>query len=497
MPDSTSLDWELLAPEYILAAWAALVISADIFWGRLSKEQLGWFAALGFVIAGGVSLIWWDDSRQFGELADINDYTTIFRVFFCGIGAFACIISAKYVSERLLHPGEYYGLILVAVVGANGMAAAHELLTAYISLELMSFSLYVLTSYAKFDLRSNEAGLKYMLLGAFSSAIFLYGIGLMYGATGTTQYAGMSEVLSGDIEDIEWSVYLGLAMMIGGLGFKVAAVPFHMYTPDAYEGAPIPITALISALSKAAAMAFFLKLFTQAFIPLIDDWRYFIAALAVLTMALGNLVALQQRNIKRLFAYSSIGQVGYLLVGIAALSQDSASAIVLHMIGYVVTNLAAFTCIILYYNWTSKEEIYEYKGLAERAPYLALCMTIALFSLAGMPLFAGFATKFVLFQAAANEDMLWLAGVASFFSFVSLYYYLVVIREMYLGEPEERTRFRTPVLEYTALTVLTAGVFLMGLYPKPVFDIVEDGTESIFAGVEVDGGDGGAVLSEP
>jgi NADH-quinone oxidoreductase subunit N len=166
------------------------------------------------------------------------------------------------------------------------------------------------------------------------------------------------------------------------------------------------------------------------------------------------------------------------------------------MVGYGVTNLAAFTCVILYYNWTGKEEIYEYKGLAERAPYVALCLTIAMFSLAGMPLFAGFATKFVLFQAAANEDLLWLAGVASFFSFVSLYYYLVVIREMYLGEPEERTRFPTPVLEYTALTVLIAGVFLVGLYPKPVFDVVEDGTNSIFVGLEVDG-DGEAALSEP
>jgi NADH-quinone oxidoreductase subunit N len=495
--DSTSLDWELLAPEYILAGWAAFIVLLDLFWGGLGKERLGWLAAAGAVIAGGVALIWWDDPKQFGELADINDYTTVFRVFFCGIGAFACIISAKYVANKLLHPGEYYALILVAVVGANGMAAAHELLTAYISLELMSFSLYVLTSYAKFDLRSNEAGLKYMLLGAFSSAIFLYGIGLIYGATGTTQYAGIGDVLSSDINDIEWGVYLGLAMMIGGLGFKAAAVPFHMYTPDAYEGAPIPITALISALSKAAAFAFFLKLFVQAFIPLIDDWRYFIAGLSVATMALGNLMAIQQKNIKRLFAYSSIGQVGYLLLGIAALSPDSASALVLHLVGYVVTNLAAFTCIIMYYNWTGKEEIGEYKGLAERAPYLALCLTIALFSLAGMPLFAGFATKFILFQAAANEDLLWLAGVAVFFSFVSLYYYLVVIREMYLGEPEERTRFPTPILEYTALTVLIGGVFLMGLYPKPVFDVVEDGTNSIFSAELLDDGGGQAVLSEP
>ncbi len=486
---TASLEWGLLAPEFLLAGWAAFIILIELFWGGLGKERLGWLAALGAVAAGGLSLIWVDDATQFGELADINDYTTLFRVFFCGIGATICVLSARYVSDRLLHPGEYYALILLAVVGANGMAAAHELLTAYISLELLSFSLYVLTAYAKFDLRSNEAGLKYMLLGAFSSAFFLYGIGLIYGATGSTQYAEIGEVLSGDTSDIEWGMYLGLAMMIGGLGFKVAAVPFHMYTPDAYEGAPIPITALISSLSKAAGFAFFLKLFAVAFLPLIDDWRYFIAGLSVATMAVGNLVAIQQRNIKRLLAYSSIGQVGYLLLGIAALSQDAASALVLHMIGYAVTNLAAFTCVILYYNWTGKEEIEEYKGLADRAPYLALGLTIALFSLAGMPLFAGFTTKFILFQAAAEQDLLWLAGVAAFFSFVSLYYYLIVIREMYLGEPEEKTRFPTPWLGYTALTALIAGVFLMGLYPKPVFDIVEDGTNTIFVSEELDGGE--------
>ncbi len=476
-------NWEILAPELILVGWAAAIILADLFWGRIGKEPLGWFAALGAFIAGGVSLLWVDDNIDFNGLIDINDYTTLFRVFFCGTAGFACIASARYVKQKLLHPGEYYGLILLATVGANGMAAAGELLTAYISLELLSFSLYVLTGYSKFDLRSNEAGLKYNLLGAFSSAILLYGIAMMYGVTGTTDYSEISAQLSGNIQDIEPAMLLGLALIISGIGFKVAAVPFHMYTPDAYEGAPLPITALISALSKSAGIALFLKLFVQGFLPIVDDWKYFVAGIAVITMAVGNLVALQQTNIKRLLAYSSIGQVGYLLVGIAALDvgkPDAASAIVLHMVGYVFTNLAAFVAIIVYYNWTGREEIGEFKGLAERAPFLALCLTIALFSLSGMPLFAGFATKFILFQAAANNDLLWLAGIASFFSFVSLYYYLVVIREMYLGEPDEKTRFPTPWFEYGALTILIAGVFFVGLYPRPLFDVVDTSTDSIF-----------------
>ena len=484
-----NFDWKLLAPEYILVAWAGGLIMLDLFWPargigritRLNKESLGYIAAAGALIATLVSLIWVDNTTSFGGLIDIDDYTTLFRVFFGLIGVFACLASAKYVKNRLLHAGEYYAFILLAVVGANGMAAASELLTAYISLELLSFSLYVLTSYAKFDLRSNEGGLKYMLLGAFSSALLLYGISMIYGATGSTHFNEIGEALSGDTSDIDEALFLGLALIIAGLGFKVAAVPFHMWTPDAYEGAPLPVTALISAISKSAGFALFLKLFAEAFEPKIDDWRYFIAGLAAATMILGNLVAIQQSNVKRLLAYSSIGQVGYLLMGIAALSPDSGSALVLHMMGYVVTNLAAFVCVIIYYNWTGKEEVKDFAGLAERAPFLAVCLSIALFSLAGMPLFAGFATKFILFQAAAQEDLLWLAGVAVTMSFVSLYYYLIIVKEMYLGQPEEPSRFPTPWLEYGALSLLIAGVFLIGLYPQPVFDAVETSTDTIFA----------------
>ncbi|TET97497.1 MAG: NADH-quinone oxidoreductase subunit N [Dehalococcoidia bacterium] len=477
-----NLDWSLLAPEYVLAGWAGMVVLLDLFWGRLRKQQLAYVAAAGALASALTALIWVNEDTNFANLIDINNYTTLFRVFFGLIGVFAILASARFVNDRLLHAGEYYGLILLSVLGANLMAAASELLTAYISLELLSFSLYVLTSYAKFDLRSNEGGLKYMLLGAFSSAIFLYGISMIYGVSGSTRFTEISAALSGDTAGFDMAMFLGLVLIIAGLGFKVAAVPFHMWAPDAYEGAPLPVTALISAIGKAAGFALFLKLFSQAFIPLVDDWRVFIAVLSAMTMALGNLVAIQQHNIKRLLAYSSIGQVGFLLMGIAALTADNSdagSALVLHLVGYVISNLAAFVCVIIYYNWTGKEEVSDFAGAAERAPYLALSLSIALFSLAGMPLFAGFATKFILFQAAAEQDLLWLSSLAVFFSFVSLYYYLVVVKQMYLGEPEEPTRFPTPWVEYGALTLLVAGVFVVGLYPQPVFDLVEQGTVAI------------------
>ncbi len=485
-----NLEWSLLAPEYILAGWAGMVVLLDLFWGRLRKQQLAYVAAAGALASALTALIWVNDDTNFANLIDINNYTTLFRVFFGLIGVFAILASARFVNDRLLHAGEYYGLILLSVLGANLMAAASELLTAYISLELLSFSLYVLTSYAKFDLRSNEGGMKYMLLGAFSSAIFLYGISMIYGVSGSTRFTEIAAALSGDTAGFDMAMFLGLVLIIAGLGFKVAAVPFHMWTPDAYEGAPLPITALISALGKAAGFDLFLKLFSQAFIPLVDDWRVFIAVLSAMTMALGNLVAIQQHNIKRLLAYSSIGQVGFLLMGIAALTAtntDAGSALVLHLVGYVISNLAAFVCVIIWYNWTGKEEVSDFAGAAERAPYLALSLGIALFSLAGMPLFAGFATKFILFQAAAEQDLLWLSSLAVFFSFVSLYYYLVVIKEMYLGEPEEPTRFPTPWVEYGALTLLVAGVFVVGLYPQPVFDLVEQGMAAMAAASAVAG----------
>ncbi|MBI1886093.1 MAG: NADH-quinone oxidoreductase subunit N [Chloroflexi bacterium] len=482
-----NLDWSLLAPEYVLAGWAAMLVSVDLFWGRLRKDWLGYLAAAGALASTLTSLIWLNDDTNFANLIEVNNYTTFFRVFFGLIGVFACVASARFVKDRLLHPGEYYALILLTVIGGSYMAAARELLTAYISLELLSFSLYVLTSYAKFDLRSNEGGLKYMLLGAFSSAIFLFGMSLIYGVTRTTQFEGIHEVLTGDTSGFELTLFLGLVLIIAGLGFKVAAVPFHMWTPDAYEGAPLPVTALISAISKAGGFALFLKLFAMAFLPLVDDWRLFLAGLSAATMLLGNLVAIQQHNIKRLLAYSSIGQVGYLLMGIAALSADNAdaaSALVLHLAGYVISNLAAFVCAIIYFNWTEKDEIADYDGLAERAPFLALALSISLFSLAGMPLFAGFVTKFILFQAAVEEDLLWLASIAVFTSFVSLYYYLVVVKHMYLGEPEEPTRFPTPWVEYAALAVLLIGVFLVGLGPQPLFNAVQDSTAFIFTGAE-------------
>ena len=481
---SSHLDYSLLIPELILAGSAALVLFADAFRVelRLNRRLIPWLAALGALVAGAVSLAYLDTSDSFAELLTIDDFTTFFRVLFTAIVVVLILGSHEYVERNVRHIGEFYALLLLATVGAIYMSAAQELITAYISIELLSFSLYVAVSLTLADRRSGEASLKYVLLGGVASAMLLYGLSLIYGVAGSTSYAEIHEALSGGTADFEWALVLGLALIVGGLGFKASAVPFHMWTPDAYEGAPLPITAFLSATSKAATFALLLRVFGGPLLPVIDDWQWMMASIAVLTMAFGNLIALQQSNIKRLLAYSSIGQVGFMLMAITAISQDTSSALLLHMAGYLVTNLAVFTAVIAVYNRTGDERIVGFRGLAETQPYLALVLTAGLFSLAGMPLVAGFATKFILFQAVASEGFLWLSVVAVIASTLSLYYYLQVVRQMYLYEPDgDATRWRPSLTGYVTTGGLLAGVVLIGIYATPVFELADGAATALFA----------------
>ena len=481
MSNELNLDYSLLTPEFCLGGLAVLILALDLFAPRFRKEWLPYVTAAGLVAILVLSLGWRNTDSDFAGLIFIDNYTTFFRVFFIASTAVVALASAHYVQARLSNPGEYYALLVLSTIGAIYMAASRELLTAYISLELLSFCLYVLVSFSTSDRRSHEGGLKYMLLGAFASALLLYGISFIYGSSGSTFYDEIAAAYAGGTDGFELGLLMGLVLVLAGLGFKVAAVPFHMWTPDAYEGAPLPITAYLSSTSKAAGFALLLRLFSGAFMPVRDDWQWMIAALAAITMVVGNLVALQQSNIKRLLAYSSIGQVGYMLMALAALSSASASALLLHLSGYVITNLAAFICIIAWYNLTDKEEIRGFRGMAERAPLLAAVLAAALFSLSGMPLFAGFFTKFILFQAVASEGFLWLAVIAVTMSFVSIYYYLMVIKEMYISEPEEPGRLQVPVLLSGLAVALVAGVFYVGIYPRHLLEVAEEATKLLFA----------------
>ncbi len=479
-----NLQYELLGPEIAVAVTAMLVLFADAFRKELNlgRFALPALSVVGLVIALILSALWIDENEDFARLVQVDNFTTFFRILFAAVTIVVIVGSHEYVSKHVSHVGEFYSLLLFSTAGAMLMAGARDLLTAYLAIEVMSFSLYILVSQTRNDTRGGEASLKYVLLGGVASAMLLYGLSFIYGVAGSTQYSEIAAGLANGTSDVELPLLLGLALVVAGLGFKASAVPFHMWTPDAYEGAPIPITAYLSATSKAATFALLLRWFAGPLLPAIDDWQWMVSAIAVATMVVGNLVALQQTNIKRLLAYSSIGQVGFMLMAITAISDETGSALLLHLTGYVITNLALFMAVVAFYNRTGTEEIADFRGLAQTNPYLALVITVGLFSLAGMPLLAGFLTKFILFQSVVSAGFTWLVVIALVASTVSLYYYLQVIRHMYLYEPEgDTSRWRLTPTGYLATGALFIGVVWVGIYATPFYTVADRAIAPLFA----------------
>ena len=476
----SDVQFGLLWPEFLVAGLAFLVFTADFLLPSNRKNWLAGISVVGLaaILAFTVPYLWGVEDTLFDGIVRVDEYALLFKVVFLLVGITVILCSVDFVRRHLTHPGEYYAIILVSVLAMMLLGAAGELLTAYISLELLSFSLYILAGFARRDPKSNEAGVKYILLGAFSSALLLFGISLLYGSLGETRFTEMAEALQGT-EGVNGRLLLGLAFLVAGLGFKLAVVPFHMWAPDVYEGAPLPVTAYIAVGSKAAAFALVLRLFAEGLLPVADQWRTIMAALAAVTMMTGNLVALAQSNIKRMLAYSSIGQVGYLLMGIAALSVLASTGLVLHLVGYAVTSFAAFLAIIAFYNQTGRDDIPAYAGLADRSPLVAASLTVALFSLAGLPFFAGFTTKFYLFTAAAEGGYLWLAGLAATASLISLYYYLMVIKQMYIHPAEDPAPLRVPLLTKGVLAVLVLAIIFIGVYPGPLVDAIDAASRSL------------------
>ena len=496
-----SNNFALLLPEFLVTGLAFLVLSVDFFLREERKHLLGYLAAAGLMGILAFTLVyhWGLTDSLYDGLVHVDGYSLFFKAVFLIIGAVVILTSMDYLRRNQENAGEYYGILLFTIVGMMLMAASGELLTAYISLELLSFGLYVLVSFDRYNPKANEGGTKYILLGAFSSALMLYGISQVFGLLGTTRFDGISQALSAG-PDLSPGLLIGMVLIIAGLGFKVASVPFHMWAPEAYEGAPIPIAGYLAVGSKAAAFALLLRFFVEALLPAVGDWQLIIVILAAVTMVFGNLVALTQRNLKRLMAYSSIGHVGYLLMGIAALaavgpdesvqvqlSHLASNGLMLHLVAYGVTNLAIFLGLTAVYNATGKEAIADLAGLAGRAPQVAVVMAAALFSLGGLPLFAGFVSKFYLFNAAASQGLLWLAGLAIFTSLVSLYYYLNIVRQMYIEEAEDPTRLPVPRLTLGVLGVLFLAIIFLGVYPAPLLDAIQHATDAILSSSSVVG----------
>jgi len=461
-----------ILPAIVLAAFGILIMTAEPFLGATGKRRLGWLALIA-TAAAGLALV--AMSREAGQwysnLWVVDDFNVFFHAVFLLIAALTILASLDFlVRENMNHP-EYYALLLFATAGMLVMSGSNELVMVFLGLETLSIATYVLAGFRRTDLKSNESALKYFLLGSFSSAFFLYGVALIFGATGSTNLGAIADVLSRQGAPSHL-VYLAAAMMLIALCFKVAVAPFHIWTPDVYEGAPTPVTGFMSVGPKAAGFAVFFRIFLTAFPSIQDRLSDVLWAVAALTMILGNVVAVVQPNIKRMLAYSSIAHAGYIAVAFAAGGARGVSAGLFYTLVYSFMNLGAFSIVAILSRSEEKlVQATDYAGLAARRPGLAALLSLFLLSLAGVPGTAGFAGKFFIFQSAVESGLIWLAVIGVVTTVISFYYYLYVIVQMYMREPLENfgdVRLSRGVL--AALVIAAAGVIYFGILPARAFD---------------------------
>ena len=476
-----------IAPELSVVALGTLVILADLVVQR--KGALALLAVVGLLVPLAFTLAAWVGGPQveeglFGTLV-VDRFSLFFRFLILGIVALVILASVDYVSRFRQFQGEYYGLLLFSAAGMMLLASTTELISIYLALELTTLPLVALAAFLRSE-RSTEAGIKMLLLSAMSSALLLYGMVLVYGFTGTTHLAAIGEVAQQAVgEGLPFGTYplfLGAVLMVAGFGFKVSAVPFQMWVPDVYQGAPTPITAYLSVASKAAGFAVLLRVFYVAFGGFEVDWSALFAVLSVLSMTLGNLVAIAQRDIKRLLAYSTIAHAGYLLMGLAAVSAGvpegeetlGPAGLLFYLGAYALTNLAAFFAVIAISSKVESDEIDSYAGVARRAPLLAAALAFALISLTGIPPTAGFMAKVFIFAAAVNSGLVWLAVAGVVNSVVSAYYYLRVIRTMYFLPAPSEEAVPSSLVFRLALGITVLGVLVLGLVPGPLMDLAKE-----------------------
>ena len=462
------INWQLLMPELVIALTLLIVLVFDLF-DSISKAVLGWVTIVGAGIALWVSIQMHQAGTvgtQFNDMFKVDNFSLFFNIVFLVSTILVALISMSYLGKDDRKQGPYYLLILLATLGMMLMAAGNELIIVFLGLELMSLSLYVLAGYFRDNPASSEAGMKYLLLGAFASAFFLYGIALIYGGAGTTSVPAIAEAITAANKSP--LLLAGMFLLIVGFGFKVAIVPFHQWAPDVYEGAPTTIAAFISAGPKAAGFAAFLRIFMEALPNLQVEWSGVVIVLAMLTMTVGNVIAIAQTNIKRMLAYSSIAHAGYVLIGLAAANNDGISSAMLYLLVYCVMNIGAFGAVILAKTDDGESlMISDYAGLGLRKPLLAMFMTVMLLSLAGFPPTAGFVGKFYIFKSAVQAGHIWLVIVGAINTAISAFYYLRVVVTMYMREPEEELSFASyPGTLVVGLVLAAIGVLLIGILPS-------------------------------
>jgi NADH-quinone oxidoreductase subunit N len=488
---TTLLYWQVfesLAAELLVVAAALAVLTWDLVALRrvervVRNGRLGAVALAGLVAAA-VPLC-----AQLGQpprslLAGtlvVDDLTVMFKLVVIALAAVTVLISMDYDVGR--HAGEYFATLLFGAIGMMLLVSAEELIMIFVALELTSISLYILTAFHKGALRSQEAALKYFMFGAISSAFLLFGLSYVYGASGATSLRAIQEALrSGPALPASALLAAGLLLVLIGFGFKVAVVPFHLWAPDAYEGAPTPVTAYIATGSKVASFFALLKVMVVGFAGLegsafwgqfASGWTMVLAVVATLSMVLGNVVAIVQRNVKRLLAYSSIAHAGYVLIGAVAATEFGAISVLFYIVVYGLTNLGAFGVVAALASRAGGEEMENFNGMARRAPFLSFLMLVFLLSLAGIPPLGGFFGKFYLFAAAVERDaqnfgLLWLAVVGILTSAVSLYYYLVLLKHIYVHEPADPGRITTPAYLNWTLGLVALAVIAFGVFPEPI-----------------------------
>ncbi|MCP9446959.1 MAG: NADH-quinone oxidoreductase subunit N [Nitrospira sp.] len=465
-------DLLLLLPEIFLTCWLCVVLVVDFSCPRLPHTRLAFLSVIGLA-ATLVCLAWFDvahvSGSLFGNMFVLDRMAIFFKMFIVGSTALVILASMQYVDRFTLFRGEYYFLVVMSALGMMFMASANDMLSLFVSIEFSTLGFYILVGYLREDLTSNEAGLKFFVLGVFAAGLLAYGISLVYGETGKLVFSEMTPTHT-------TGTMIGFLLIFAALGFKIGAVPFHAWIPDTYHGAPTPVTAFLSIAPKGAAFAILIRLFFVALASFKPIWVLLLVAVSILSMTYGNIVAIAQRNIKRLLAYSGIAQVGNVLIGLAAGTKMGSDAILFYLLTYLFANIGAFAVVIAVAQAIGSEEIDDYSGLNRRSPFLAFAMLLFLLSLAGVPPLAGFIGKLYIFIAAVKEGLYTLIAVGLINIVISMYYYLVVVKKMYINEPTDPSPVSISGPMKAVVYIGLAGTLVIGIYPQPVIEWVVDAT---------------------
>jgi NADH-quinone oxidoreductase subunit N len=475
----------MIAPLLIVCGVGFALLIADLLLPHSKKHWSAYIALAGVGAAFAVTLgQWGQEQRGYSNMVVLDDLSTLFNLLFLASTFVTILLSEPFLREDRVEQPEYYALLLFCTAGMMLLASAMDLITLFLGIEVLSISLYILAGYRRESEASNEAAMKYFLLGAFASSILLYGIALTYGATGTTSLSKIADALTNAEGPFPAGLLLaGMAMILIGFAFKVALVPFHMWTPDVYEGSPTPITAFMSAGPKAAAFAAFLRTFFIAFGPIHGDWNMLLSVIAALTMTVGNVAAIAQTNVKRMLAYSSIAHSGYVLIGLVAGGTIGGTGAIFYLIAYTAMNLGAFAVVILLeHKGGGGDELRDYAGVGFRYPLIGAALSLFMISLSGIPPTIGFVGKLQLFGAAVNTGHIPLAVIGVLNSAISIFYYLRLLVLMYMREPGEvLPPVRVPVAIGLALLVTAIVTLGVGIFPGAWIEAAKQGVRALFS----------------